>query len=237
MRPGNRSFALTLYRVEQGAEKFTALSYGGDQNFPFFIVKNMIRCKNNIMEKRHRIFIAINLPEEIKRELFLYSKKWPELPAKWTSKDNLHITLEFLGDLTDVEIGDVCRITSEVAKRHSAFDISLDKIVYGPPKKMPPKMIWAMGEPSKELTNLKKDLQKALLESIRFAPEVRDFSPHITLARISSFAFRQFEAEEIPEINESIDLLFTVESIEVMESELKRGGPVYTVLESNNFGK
>jgi 2'-5' RNA ligase len=44
------------------------------------------------------------------------------------------------------------------------------------------------------------------------------------------------DQEEIPEVDEIIDLAFTVESIEVMESELKRGGPVYTVLESSNLG-
>ena len=85
------------------------------------------------MEKRHRVFIAINLPEEIKRELALYAQKWPELPAKWTSKDNLHITLEFLGALTDEEIGEVCVIVKEVAGRHESFSLNLNKILYGPP--------------------------------------------------------------------------------------------------------
>ena len=87
------------------------------------------------MEKRHRVFIAINLPEEVKRGLARFYDKWPELPAKWISKDNLHITLEFLGNLTDVEIGDVCQIVKEVAKRHNSFSINLNKILYGPPKK------------------------------------------------------------------------------------------------------
>ncbi len=194
------------------------------------------------MEKRHRIFIAINLPEEIKRQLFLYSEKWLELPAKWTAKDNLHITLEFLGDLTDVEIGDVCKIVGEVAKRHKSFDIVLNKILYGPPNPPShkasagqgkiPRMVWVEGEKSDELADLKNDLQEYLLEKISYRPETsRGFTPHITLARISEWEFRKIELEERPEINEDIDLIFFVESIEVMESQLKRG-PVYTILES-----
>ena len=95
------------------------------------------------MQKRHRIFIAINLPEDVKRELAKYQEKWPELPAKWTNKNQLHITLEFLGDLTDVEIGDVCKIVGEVTKQHKLFSVDLNKIIYGPPKKMPPRMVWA----------------------------------------------------------------------------------------------
>ena len=57
------------------------------------------------MEKRRRIFIAINLPEDIKRELAAYDQKWSDLPVRWTEKENLHITLEFLGYLTDEETG------------------------------------------------------------------------------------------------------------------------------------
>ncbi|OGZ79365.1 MAG: 2'-5' RNA ligase [Candidatus Staskawiczbacteria bacterium RIFOXYD2_FULL_37_9] len=185
------------------------------------------------MEKRHRIFIAINLPEEIKKELARFYDKWPELPAKWASKDNLHLTLEFLGNLNDVEIGEACQIAGEVAKRHKPFSVNLNKILYGPIKKMPPKFVWAIGESSEALANLKSDLQECLLEKIAFRPEQsRGFTPHITLARILEWEFRKFDLDERPEINENIDLIFSVDAIEVMESEKKRGGHVYTVIES-----
>ena len=187
------------------------------------------------MNKKHRIFIAINLPEDIKRELSKYQDKWPELPAKWTAKDNLHITLEFLGDLTDEELGEVCMVVKEVVVKHNSFNISLNKILYGPPKKIPPRMIWVEGKGSKELSSLKTDLQKSLLETVRFAPETRVFSPHITLARIKEWEWKKIEPEERPEVNENIDFIFTVESIEVMESVLKRGGPQYTIIESHSL--
>jgi len=187
------------------------------------------------MQKKHRIFIAINLPEDIKKELFSYSEKWSELPAKWTIKDNLHITLEFLGDLTDEEIGEVCVSVKEIAEKHKSFSLDISQILYGPPKKLPPKMIWAEGEKSKELSALRQDLENSLTKSIRFIPENRTFAPHITLARIKEWEWKRIEPEERPEINEKVDLFFAVESIEVMESELKRGGPIYTILESHNL--
>ncbi len=188
------------------------------------------------MEKRHRIFVAINLPADIKSQLAKRESKWQDLPARWTQKDQLHVTLEFLGYLNDIETAEVCKKVSEVAKNHGIFSLALNKIVYAPPKKIPPKMIWAVGEKSEELSALKNNLQKALLEAVRFKPEERDFSPHVTLSRINEWEFKNMDQEEIPEVDEIIDLSFTVESIEVMESELKRGGPVYTVLESSNLG-
>lgn len=188
------------------------------------------------MEKRHRVFIAINLPEEVKRELVRTMERtkvrYPEFPAKWTAKDNLHITLEFLGDLTYAEIVDVCKITGEVAKNHKVFSVNLSKILYGPPRKMPPRMVWAQGERSEELAELKRNLQEELQEAINYKAEGKGFTPHITLARIKEWQFRQIEPDERPEVNEDINLTFTVESIEVMGSQLKREGPEYSVLQS-----
>lgn len=194
------------------------------------------------MEKRHRIFIAINLPEEVKKSLAKYQDKVSGEWARWTAKDNLHITLEFLGALTDEETGEVCVIAKEVAERHSSFSLNINQILYGPPLKntlpagrQAPKFVWAEGEKSKELSLLGQDLEDSLTEKIKFVPENRTFAPHITLARIGAWEWKGIEPEERPEINENIDLQFTVESIEVMESELSRSGPVYTILESHNL--
>jgi 2'-5' RNA ligase len=179
---------------------------------------------------RHRVFIAVNLSDDIKRKLEDFQRKWLDLPARWTKKDNLHITLLFLGYLSDEELLEVCRISQEVASRNLSFEINLNKILYGPPKKMPPRMIWVEGEKSKEFASLRKDLEK----SLSYAPpkEEHAFSPHITLARIKTWQWKEIEPEERPQIEEELRLILKVDSIEVMESDLKRGGPQYAILES-----
>lgn len=184
---------------------------------------------------QHRIFIAINFPENIQKELFDYQLKWPELPVKWVKSRNLHITLEFLGSLSGEELLEICQITKEVASRQEPFNINLTKICYGPPKK-PPRMIWAEGNKSKELSLLKDDLTKALMGSqLNFSSESRAFSPHVTLGRIKVWQWRAIDPEDRLEVNEDVSLGFKVNSIEVMESVLKRGGAEYMVLESCQF--
>ncbi|MFC1629867.1 RNA 2',3'-cyclic phosphodiesterase [Patescibacteria group bacterium] len=184
--------------------------------------------------KRHRIFISINLPENIKKRLVGHQSKWPELPIKWTKKENLHITLIFLGHLSSDELVEICKITKEVASRSQSFFVNLNKINYGPPRKMPPRMIWAIGEKSKEFTLLRDDLEKSIIgsEKVNFSSENRIFSPHITLGRIKTWEFKQIEPEDRPQFVGGISFGFDVNSIEVMESQLKRGGPEYTILES-----
>lgn len=187
---------------------------------------------------RQRIFIAINLPEEIKEELLNYQKNWPELPVKWIKKESLHITLIFLGYISDEELPKIIKIIKEVSKRHSPFSINLTKICYGPPKKIPPRMVWIEGEKSEELGKLQKELENALFSvSIKELkePENRPYTPHITLGRIRQLEFRQIEPEERPEIDEDISINFEVKSIELMESHLSKGGAEYIVLESMPF--
>ena len=194
-----------------------------------------------------RIFLAINLPKHIREKLYKLQAKWPDLPAKWTREDNLHITLVFLGFVRDEELREICRKTEEIAQNYSGFEITFNKVSYGPVNDRQPRMVWAIGEKKPELSELQKDLENALFERPKpansnlekyikdkklLAPVKFAFSPHITLARINLIPFKSLGREARPEIDEEIDLSCEAESIDMMESELKRGGPVYTILES-----
>lgn len=178
----------------------------------------------------HRTFIAVNLPENIKIKLAEYEDKWFDLPVRWTKKENLHITLVFLGYLNDQELLETINLAESVASENEPFSINLNKIVYGPPKKMPPRMVWAEGQESQELADLQNGLENSILGGRE--RKAKPFSPHITLGRMKTWEFRKLDPEERPDINEQISFNFEVNSIEVMESRLKRGGPEYIVLES-----
>ena len=194
----------------------------------------------------HRVFIAINFPKGIKEKLYQAKNEYSDLPCKWTRKDNLHLTLLFLGNPNDEEVLETCKVVREIGEKHNPFALKLNQIAFGPPKKMPPRMVWANGIPSKELTMLKNDIENSLYNGTdaRYIAtrhekaqkglneENHQFSPHITLARIKEWQLRQMEIEEIPQIDKEINLKIIVSSIEVMESELKKEGPEYTILES-----
>jgi len=190
-----------------------------------------------------RIFIAINLPEKIRKNLANQQLRWADLPCRWTKEENLHITLAFLGYLNDEELVDLCKITREVASRHEPFMISLKKIIYGPStssgqaQNRAPRMVWVEGENSKELAELQKDLEKENFtpyrrEFLRETGAGRKYAPHITLGRLKQWEFNKIEPGERPQINEDISLTFEAKSIDVMESDLKRGGPEYVIIET-----
>lgn len=180
----------------------------------------------------HRIFLAINLPERIKNKLIEWQKNWPTLPCRWVKKENLHLTLIFLGNLDDQQLIDLSAKAKEVAKRHKPFYLKLKKIVYGPDLKKP-RMVWVLTNKPEELFALQKDLEEEIYGMESFAHKLREdreYSPHITLGRLKQWEFRRME--DRPEIDENINYDFEVKSFEIMESFLKRSGAEYEILES-----
>jgi 2'-5' RNA ligase len=171
--------------------------------------------------KKHRIFLAINLPEPIKKKLLGFQREWADLPVRWTKPANLHITLFFIGYVTDQEMLEICQLTRQIVQKHEPFEIKLERICLGPPKR-PPRMIWAEGQRNEALSKLKNDLGEI------GGNDYPIFRPHITLAR---------DLKTRPKINKEISLSFLVNSVEVMESHLSRGGAEYAVLESVPLGE
>ncbi len=188
-----------------------------------------------------RVFIAINLPKEIKEKLEDLEKEIADMfpqevsrgLIRWVKKENLHLTLLFIGYVKDEEIPKICQIVKEATEGQKSFSLKFERVGYGPPEKIPPRLIWLDLEKKPELLTLAEKLKKEMAEAgILRRIEKRGFSPHITLARIKSWQWKRIEPEERPEIEREISLIFEVKSVEVMESILKRTGSEYIILES-----
>jgi 2'-5' RNA ligase len=192
------------------------------------------------MNKR-RLFIAINLPEGMRKKLAEYREKWFNLDPKkinWVRKDNLHITLVFIGYVDDDEMYEICNLMKEVAKKHEPFFISLERIILGPAydkssagKPPTPRMFWVEGAKSQELADLQGDLTEKIEQ--RSGARYNAYRPHINLAR-----FKYSLVKSLPEkLEEPFKAQIAVESIDLMQSNLKRSGAEYSLLESVELGE
>ncbi|MDZ4231762.1 MAG: RNA 2',3'-cyclic phosphodiesterase, partial [Candidatus Pacearchaeota archaeon] len=101
---------------------------------------------------RHRLFVALNLPLSLQEEIFCLASRYPELPAKWTRKENLHITLQFLGNASEENIGRISESLKKIAQKHAPFHLTTEAVAYGPSRKNP-RMIWITLEESPKLRN------------------------------------------------------------------------------------
>jgi len=189
------------------------------------------------MKSLKRIFIAINLPEDVKIQLGTCQKKWLALPCNWVKSENLHITLAFLGNTGERQLESLAQAIGEIAQRQKSFDMSFKRICYGPPKITPPSLIWVEGKESKELTDLKREIDNSLTKITDYSAPKRKYVSHITLGRIKKFQWRRYTSESRPEVNQDIDINFKVNSIEIMESQPKRAGAEYHILKRFKLGK
>lgn len=184
------------------------------------------------MEKR--LFLAINLPTKIKNTLHKkqsnIKKQFPENVVKWVSKDNLHITLAFLGATREDNLPGLKQELEQIT--FETFAIQINELTYIPNRREA-KMIWAKGQ-SKGLQRLKESVDQKLINSnhINYSPDHNNYTPHITLGRMRSFKFKQLARERIPLIESSVNTQFKSNTFALMESKLKQEGPEYHKLKN-----
>ncbi len=178
---------------------------------------------------KKRVFVAINLPDDVKEELFKISGKWSELPVRWTKKESLHITLCFVGEADEERVFKIKEGLESSVPNHSRLPIYINSITLGP-SEYDPRMIWANGEVTEDFGKLLKDMHKHMPECKCDPQKIDNFKLHITLARIGHT--RPGRLNKIHPIREKMDLRFDAESVELMESKLLKDGSEYDVLHS-----
>lgn len=179
-----------------------------------------------------RIFIAINLPGNIKKELVGYQKRWERLPVRWTPPQNLHITLVFIGRVNQSSLESILQTTKQAVSKTPPFIVTLKQIILGPPRAKP-RMFWVRAQRDQNILGLQKRLVQELVKKANTGlkrPERRKYLPHITLGRIKMRQWHALRNPPRPKVN--LDLSFKVESVEVMESVLKPTGAEYEVVKS-----
>jgi 2'-5' RNA ligase len=186
-----------------------------------------------------RLFVAIELPEAVKHELThlqqSLKKACGNCPARWVSAENIHLTLNFLGNIDACRLAEIEDAVMQTGAVTEGFELTLaDAGAF--PNMERPRVVWVgiQGD-LKRLTMLQKYLEQSL-SRIGFAPEPRIFSPHLTLARVGDEALpaaRKRLGEAAGAMTCGTRCQLPVRSISLIQSHLTPSGPIYTVLMSS----
>src|ERR1700761_23081 len=130
-----------------------------------------------------RLFTAIDLPGDILLRLErLTSALRPEALITWSPLDNLHITTKFIGQWPDARLDELDAALSSLPPRQ-AFDIEVKNLGWFPNARAP-RILW-IGVHGEALHQLAHETEEKL-EPLGVARESREFSPHLTLARVKT---------------------------------------------------
>lgn len=182
-----------------------------------------------------RSFIAIELPLAVKQELTTLEnalkKRCPQV-VRWVYPLGIHITLKFLGDVDSDKIDEIKMAIDEATYGLSPFHLSLQEIGAFPNLNRV-NVIWvgAKGELDK-LTYLQKQVESNM-EQLDFPREERAFSPHLTLGRVRNYTSPDDHkklGQILSQTSFTSSQVITVESVNLMKSQLTSTGAIYTRL-------
>ena len=177
-----------------------------------------------------RSFIAIDVPAGIKssidgvmRNISAYTQG-----VRWVPVENIHLTLKFLGDVTDDLAEEIEKKLSAICWRYQPINIDI-KGAGAFPNLRNPSVLWVGICLSERLAALFSEIDAALSE-MGFVRESRRFSPHLTIGRVKDRRDMDAAVRELSTYKDTFFGTIEVREILLMKSDLKPSGAEYSKL-------
>jgi 2'-5' RNA ligase len=135
-----------------------------------------------------RIFLALNFSVAVTRRIAeeIEPRKQPLADAgfrvAWVPAANLHLTLRFIGSISEELVEGVVGAAQKVAARHPPFEARAAGLGAFPSPERP-SVLWVGVDAPPALASLQHDLEAAVV-GLGFPGEERAYHPHVTAARV-----------------------------------------------------
>ena len=171
-----------------------------------------------------RLFVAIPVPEPLKDVLL---PQLDSIPGKFriVPRENLHVTVLFLGEVEKSNLEGIKSGLASVASRHSPFDMHIKDVGVGP-RPSRPRLIWARLKGYDAFSILCEDVRSSLAPYY-LNQDTRPPRPHITLARFAHGQQDHFFPSPV-----GLDGSLPVGVVQLWRSVLCPSGAVYSCLAS-----
>lgn len=176
-----------------------------------------------------RIFIALDIPGEIRSRMVEYTERAREFApdAHWDKVEGLHLTLKFVGYVDDKKLAEISSVLATLRGR--PFEFMFSHAGFFPSPKAP-RVFW-IGAESTSLTDLAAAIENTL-ERAGIPREIREYRPHVTLARSGP---RPSSLKQLPTILSHAVLpnfgTVTASEFWLYQSQPGKGGSKYTKLQ------
>jgi len=183
-----------------------------------------------------RAFVAVEIPLEIRETVCkAITPLQKELGSvvRWVPVENMHLTLNFLGDVSPANVEMLSQMLHAEANLFGCFDLRLSGLGSFPNLKRP-RVIYIGIQSPPTIEALQRGIESAS-RRLGYESEERGFSPHLTIGRVKQNVTATEQQTIRRALEETrIDLLGTarVDSVHLYKSDLKPTGSVYTRLYS-----
>ncbi len=137
--------------------------------------------KERLKSPRARLFVALDLPEEVSAGLAAWQREWRDPALRAMRPETIHITLAFLGWQRERDIDAIAEASFEVDAE--APLVRLEPEPVSVPRGKHPRL-FALDADSPGAVELQAQVEAVLVRSRFYEPEKRPFWPHLTVARV-----------------------------------------------------
>jgi 2'-5' RNA ligase len=183
-----------------------------------------------------RLFIAVPVQDKSRIQIvrgILNNDIARKMPVRWTAYENLHLTMQFLGDVEEKRITELKEILDN-CKTADCENLCFENLGAFP-NNSAPRIIWLGFKKCQSLLNLQRSITNGLAAK-GFPYDQKRFKPHLTLGRVKenslirAESFADLEALAFrTEISET-----PLDRIVLFASQLRPAGPIYTALYEKN---
>jgi 2'-5' RNA ligase len=174
-----------------------------------------------------RCFIALEVGEDVKQQCLTHIVRLKKMGfhAKWVEHENLHITLFFLGEISEEQMKRTAELLKNISFDH--FPLLINRLGYFE-KYSKPTTVWLGLKKSDPLQQLYSKM-KTELEAICNQSFSKKFIPHLTLGRIKKTP--DDWKDKIKTITVKKEMLRDI-VLSLKSSTLTETGPIYKALET-----
>ena len=189
-------------------------------------------AKERLKSPRARLFVALDLPQDVRAGLVDWQRTALADPAlRVVRPDALHMTLVFLGYQNEKDVKAIAKEALDVDSQAPAVELIREPVGVPPGKR--PRLI-ALAANSDETVALQKQVEERLVEARFYEPEKRAFWPHLTVARVKPEAPKSRKPALITTpphpLPEHMFRFFRPARLVLFKSHLRRSGAEYEAL-------
>ena len=170
---------------------------------------------------------------KVQNALAHYSES-PSPNVRFSASENLHLTIKFLGDISETTIPHVLSALERISRDFHPPLIQVRGLNGFPNINRPRALYAAISAGSQEIIELGNQLDEALF-SIGITKENRQRTPHITIARLGKEPMREGLSSWLQRSNKKEVGRFVPKELVLYDSTPNHKGSVYQILHQYSF--
>lgn len=176
-----------------------------------------------------RAFIGILVPDSVKDAVVKVEKELDGIGivGKYVERENLHINLSFLDEITEEESQEIMAKMDMIAKGYKKFNASISSLKAIPNERFTRVVALNVLQEEDILNSLMSEIKKSIGGDVK--------PPHLTICRVKDIKDKRRFLETLEKYKSVKISDFEVDSMQLIKSELGSEGPVYSVVHESKL--